>query len=179
MSLSAGTKEARQHRYRMFALEYISNGRNAAAAAKTVGYSESVAKLMSRKILKRPEVQAIINEFMQKQVAKSNLTAERVLQEMERLCFSDGRKLLNADGTLKRVNEWDDDTAAAVASLKITEEYEGKGKTRERVGTTKDIKFWDKGNALNMAAKHLGLFERDNAQRAPNLALQVVAMGPE
>jgi hypothetical protein len=43
---------------------------------------------------------------------------------------------------------------------------------------TKKVKLWDKPRALEMAAKHLGLFERDNAQHAPSLALQVVLIGP-
>ena len=128
--------------------------------------------------MKHPLIVAMIADETAKVIAKTNLSSERVLKELERLCFSDGRKLLNPDGSLKEPQEWDDDTAAAVASMKVTEDFEGQGKSRERVGTTKDVKFWDKGSALNMAAKHLGLFERDNAQRAPNLALQIVAVGP-
>ena len=43
---------------------------------------------------------------------------------------------------------------------------------------TKKAKLWDKPRALEMAAKHPGFFERDNAQHAPSLALQVVLIEP-
>jgi len=39
------------------------------------------------------------------------------------------------------------------------------------------IKFWDKNRALEMAMKHLGLYNRDNTQRSENLSLQVVLVG--
>lgn len=42
-----------------------------------------------------------------------------------------------------------------------------------------DIKWSDKLSALEKSMKHLGLFERDNSQRAPDLSLQVVMVGPE
>ena len=32
---------------------------------------------------------------------------------------------------------------------------------------------WDKNRALEMAMKHLGLFERNNAQQRENLQIQV------
>jgi hypothetical protein len=37
---------------------------------------------------------------------------------------------------------------------------------------------FDKNTALNMALKHLGLFERNNAQNAPSFALHVTLIGP-
>ena len=67
----------------------------------------------------------------------------------------------------------DDDTRAAVASFEIDErKVDG-----VVVGRTTKIKLWDKNRALEMAMRHLGLYERDNAQRSENLGLQVVLVG--
>jgi phage terminase small subunit len=72
-----------------------------------------------------------------------------VLREVARLAFSDHRRLYNSDGTLKRPDELDDDTAAAVASVEVFEQYEGRGKSRTLVGYTKKVKLSDKNAALD------------------------------
>jgi sulfur relay (sulfurtransferase) DsrC/TusE family protein len=73
------------------------------------------------------------------------------------------------DGSLKAPHEWDDDMAACVASIEVREVVEN-GKVTAYV---KKIKFWSKLEAMNMAMRYAGLFERDNRQQAPNLAIQV------
>lgn len=44
---------------------------------------------------------------------------------------------------------------------------------------TEEISWGDKLNALDKAMKHLGMFEKDNNQRAPNLQMQINLMGAE
>ena len=115
---------------------------------------------------------------MAREAAKAaGLTVERVLEEVLRLSFSDPRKLLRADGTVKDPSEWDDETAAAVSSIEIVEEFSGSGEDRKLSGYTKKSKFWDKNAAIEKAMKHLGLYNRDNTQRSENLSLQVVLVG--
>jgi hypothetical protein len=36
------------------------------------------------------------------------------------------------------------------------------------------VKFWDKNAAIDKAMKHLGAYERDNAQRSESLELEIV-----
>ena len=64
-------------------------------------------------------------------------------------------------------------------SVEVREEFEGTGKDRRLVGYTRKVRFWSKTEAVNMAMKHFGQFERDNNQRMPNLAIQVNLVGPE
>ena len=64
----------------------------------------------------------------------------------------------------------DDDTAACVAS--VEHDSFGGGDDGQSGRTTK-IKVWDKNTALEKAMKHLGLYERDKAQRGESLAIQV------
>jgi hypothetical protein len=42
-----------------------------------------------------------------------------------------------------------------------------------RDGRPTKIKLWDKNAALEKLMKHLGLYETDNRQKAPNIAIQV------
>jgi phage terminase small subunit len=98
---------------------------------------------------------------------------ERTRAELARVCFSDVRKLFNPDGSLKKVSELDADTAAAVASFEVDEVEVGDKVVRRTI----KVKLWDKNAALEMAIKHLGLYERDNTQRSENLSLQVLLAG--
>jgi len=78
----------------------------------------------------------------------------RLLREMLRLALADPRRLVDKDGRIKGLHELDDDTAAAVASVKET-----------RSGGL-EYKLWDKGAAQEKLAKFLGLYEKDNQQAA-------------
>jgi phage terminase small subunit len=58
-------------------------------------------------------------------------------------------------------HQLDEDTAAAVASFKI-DEY-------GRI----EYKFWNKVDALDKLMRHLGLYERDNAQQPPPVIREI------
>jgi phage terminase small subunit len=106
-------------------------------------------------------------------VASTILTVERTRAELARVCFSDVRKLCNPDGSFKKVNELDADTAAAVASFEVDEVEIGDKVVRRTI----KVKLWDKNAALDKAFRHLGLYERDNASHSENLELQVLLVG--
>ena len=72
--------------------------------------------------------------------------------------FCDQRKLYNADGTPKSIHELDDATAAAVSGVDPD---------------TGAIKTYDALRALDMAMKHVGLYEKDNHQKAEKLKFKV------
>jgi phage terminase small subunit len=78
---------------------------------------------------------------------------------------------------VKSPSEWDDDTAAAVSSIEIIEEFSGSGEDRKLSGLTKRVRLWDKNAALEKAMKHLGLHEKDNSQHVESLALRIVLVG--
>ncbi len=154
--------------------EYIKNGRNGTQAAIAVGYAEKSAHVRAARLLRDDKVLAMVEGRVARAAEISGLTVERTLMEVARLAYSDPRQFLQSDGSLKPTEEWTPDMAAAVASLEVLEEYEGSGEDRKYIGQTKKLKFWDKNAALEKAMKHLGLYEKDNSQTRPNLALQVV-----
>lgn len=100
-------------------------------------------------------------------IEKMELTTERTLREIARLAYVDPRKFFHADGRPKEISELDDDTAAALAGMEVTEEWTGTGKDRVQTGITKKYKLADKNSALEKAMKHLGEYEADNRQRNP------------
>lgn len=166
------------HRRKLFLDAYLANGRNATQAAITAGFSPKTARAQGCKLLTHTDIVKTLAEATARIEAISGLSVERTLQEIARVAYQDPRRLYDEHGNLKPVHELDDDMAASIASVEVVEEFEGHGSDRTHVGYTKKIKLWDKNSALVTAARHLGLFEKDNAQRGESLALQVVLVAP-
>jgi phage terminase small subunit len=104
---------------------------------------------------------------------------EETERQLASVLRSDPRKLYRPDGSMIPIHELDAETAAAIASIEVREEFEGHGENRRLVGYTRKVKFWDKNAALEKAMRHQGLFEKDNRQLMSNLAIQVNFVGPE
>jgi phage terminase small subunit len=136
------------------------------ASAKTV--NEAACRLA-----KNSKVAARVAEIRAAAEDDTMLTIERVRTELARLAFSNIGRVFNDDGSLKEVRDLDDDTAAAI------ELYEVKERVVDGavVGRTIRVKFLDKTAALGMAARHLGLFEKDNALRAENVRVMIELVG--
>lgn len=178
--VKAGTsKKAAADRQQAFIDAYLTNGRNGTQAAITAGFSAKSAHVTASQLLKDPKVAGAVAIRVENAQAITGLTVERTLQEVARLAFFDSRKLFRPDGSMIPVHELDEDTAAAVAALEHDDITIGEGATLKTVGTTRKLKFHSKTTALEMGMRHLGLYEKDNRQRGPDLAMQVVLMGPE
>lgn len=167
---------------RLFAGAYIINGRNGTQAAITAGYPASTAKVSAHRMLKEPATQKIVDELVASAGMASGLEVLTTLRETARIAMSDPRRFFRADGSPVPVVEWTDDMAAAVAevefkTVKVDTVTEGETVTRTETQPGK-IKFWNKNDALEKAFRHLGLYERDNRQKAENLTLQVLLVQP-
>ncbi len=133
-------------REKRFVAEYAID-LNARAAARRAGYSESYAK--AAKLMSRPDIQAAVAEHQAPLLERAEVTAERVLREVVRIAFADPRKLVHPDGTPRKLQELDDDTAATIASMQFWEKADGRRLLR--------IRLHDKIAALILLARHLGL----------------------
>jgi len=138
---------------------------NGTEACRLAGYkgTANVLKVQASRLLTRANVQALIAERQQARAEKADIDAARVIKELARIGLSDVRKLFAADGSLKPMKDWDDETAAAVAGLDVVE-MAGGAKIGGPEGVahvamyTKKLKLWDKNSALEKIAKHLGMF---------------------
>ncbi len=141
----------------VFVNEYLID-LNATQAAIRAGYSEKTAKAIGQENLTKPAIAAAIADAQQERGDRVALTADRVLLEIGRLATSDLRRAFNADGGLRSPTTWDDDTAAAISSVKVvTRRAPGGGEDAE-VEYVTEVKLWDKNSALDKAGKHLGMF---------------------
>jgi phage terminase small subunit len=131
--------------------------------------SATAVHVAACRLLKNPKVTLRVEELRAPAVKATRLEIEETLRECACVLYSDPRRFYREDGSLKAPQEWDDDMAACVASVEVREVVEN-GKVTAYV---KKIKFWSKLEAMNMAMRYAGLFDRDNRQLAPNLAIQV------
>lgn len=141
-----------------FVREYLVD-LNATAAYKRAGYAARghSAEVEAHKALRNPEIAKAVAAAQQKRAERTGITADRVLQELARIAFFDIRKLYNADGTLKKPTELDDDTAAALVGIDIQETSVG-GEDGPII-TTRKAKVIERTGALTLAMRHLGMLK--------------------
>ena len=133
---------------------------NATQSAIRAGYSEKTAYSIGHENLSKPEIAEAIAEAQKQRSERTQITQDRVLQELARIGFSDLRKALTSNGALRDPQDWDDDTAAAISSLEVVtntgSEKDDDG--RKIIEHTHKIKVWDKNSALEKLGKHLGMY---------------------
>lgn len=132
---------------------------NATQAAVRAGYSKKTANRIGSENLSKPDIQDYIQKKQQELKKKLSVSQEMVVEQFRKLAFSDIRKFYKEDGSLKKIHELDDDSAAALAGVEVDELWEGFGEDRKQVGVTKKIKRWDPNKALESLARHLGMFK--------------------
>lgn len=100
---------------------------NATQAAIRTGYSAKTAASQGARLLKQSGVARAVQTAQQARAVRTEITQDRVLQELARIAFFDIRRLYRADGSMKDPCELDADTAAALASIEVKEELERGG----------------------------------------------------
>lgn len=141
-----------------FVAEYLVD-LNATQAAIRAGYSMKTADSIGLQLLRKTQVASAIQRGQEERAQRVEVTQDMVVRELARVAFSDARRLFREDGSLKAPHELDDDTAAALASIEILEEYAGSGKERCLVGYTKKVRRWDKTKALELLGRHLSMWK--------------------
>lgn len=135
-----------------FAQEYLVD-LNATAAAKRAGYSEKSASRIAVELLNKTQVSAEIQKQQAKRQKRTEITQEKVLQELAAIAFANGYDFAQVikPGVVRVIptEEIPQDKRKAVASIKETAN-----------GT--EIKTYDKVRALELLGKHLGIFDSNN-----------------
>lgn len=137
-----------------FVAEYLTD-LNATQAAIRAGYAAKGAEVTGCKLLRVPKVAAAVAAGKAQQLAASDISAARVLEELRRLAFSDVRALFDDAGNLKPLTALTPDESAAIASLEVVIKNAAAGDGH--TDTVHKIKCWDKVRSLEMLAKHFAL----------------------
>lgn len=149
---------------------------NGTQAAIRSGYSKNTAAEQASDLLRHPKIAAAVAAGQARRSKRTEISQDRVLQELAKIAFVDVRKAVRwgrspiGDNGIGKYpvelipsEEIDDDTAAAVAEVSLTE-------------TGIKVKFHDKRAALVDLGKHLGLFvERVKIDNPEDIARAIAA----
>lgn len=125
---------------------------NGTKAAVRAGYSRQSASTTASRLLARKEIAAAVSERMAARAARNQTTADRVIDEYARIAFSDMRRYVEwgpSGVALRKSTELGPADAACVAEV---------SETKTATGGSVKFKLYDKRAALDVLAKHLGLF---------------------
>lgn len=133
--------------------------RNATEAAIRAGYSAKSARTIGPRLLRDVAILAEVNKRGAERSQRLGITADRIMQEYERLALLDVADLFNPNGTMKRLDEMPEDARRAISGIEIMEEFQGRGEDRVFLGYVKKLKLADKKGALDSLAKIMGLMK--------------------
>ena len=139
-----------------FVAEYLIS-LNASQAALAAGYSEKTAPFIGAENLKKPKIQAAIQEAMGGREKRTEITQDKVLRELAAIGFydiSDFAKVMDNRVVLRNTAEIPAEKRAAIAGIKETQ-------------TGVEVKMADKLRALELIGRHLAMFTDKGAGPTP------------
>lgn len=139
----------------LFAQEYLANGRNGTDAWLKISPNtpRKTAQEKACRLLADPIVRKILDEKIKEQQERTQITADKILQELLLIARSDISAAFNPDGSLKPIHEIPEEVRRAISGVETLETLVGKKLCR-----TNKVKFWDKVAALGLLGKNLKLF---------------------
>ena len=158
-----------------FVQEYLID-LNATQAYLRAGYKvkSTSARVQACRLLADPNIAEAIEKAKAQRSERTQITADRVLQEVARIAFFDIRKLYREQGGgLKDPHELDADAAAVLVGVDVVEmagggEFGGEAGLKHVPMYTKKAKIADKVAALTLAARHLGMLTDRTEHSGPD-----------
>lgn len=155
----------------LFCKEYIKDF-NASRAALAAGYSKQTAYAMGAENLKKPQIQGYINQITKKKVEKLDISAEKVIEEIAKIAFSNvddlGEWDENGVFVLKSSEEMSDAAKAAISTINYSATKMGESLVKTDLKITKESKL----KALELLGKYTGAFNKDESEKQ-NINIQI------
>ena len=135
------------------AKEYLKD-LNQTKALERAGYSKKTAKQQACRLFTKVYFQEEIQRLMEKRSKRTEITIDRVLEELAKIAFFDIRGLFNDDWTMKQPNEWSDDVAAVIGGIDVNH-IVGNDDLKAIVSK---LKLSNKDKSLELLGRHLAMF---------------------
>lgn len=150
-------RERTHQREELFARNWVID-QNATRSYRAAGYkckTEQVAGVCGAQVLKRPRVRKLIDKLLAARASRLEVKADRVLEEIQRLAFSDIRNYIRVqDGDayvdLSRMTA---DDSAAIKEIIVEEYKDGRGEDARDVKRT-TLRLHAKMPALEKLYQH-------------------------
>jgi phage terminase small subunit len=139
-----------------FCQEYIKD-LNGTQAAIRAGYSEKSAFAQASQLLSLHKVVVRIDQLKLARQQRTEITSDRVMQELAVIGFSDIADFIDENGCVRPIKDIPPHSRRAISSFEVIEIFHGHGENKVCIGQHKKIRFWDKNKALEIMTKHLGI----------------------
>lgn len=142
-----------------FCRKYVEMGGNGTQAYKEVyECEEETAKANASRLLTNANIKAYIDELLEDARNRNKITVDKIVNEYAKLAFFNPANVFNSNGTIKDIQQLEENVTASIKSIKIKEEYRYEDGEQVPDGYTKEITFADKKTALDSLGKFLGMF---------------------
>lgn len=141
---------------------------NATQAAVRAGYSKKTAAVVGHENLRKPEIAGSIKRAQDVRSKRTQITADRVLQELAKIAFANmgDYMAIGADGDpCLDFSALTHDQTAALVEVTVEDFKDGRGAKARDVRRVK-FKLSDKRGALVDIGRHLGMFADRHEQTA-------------
>jgi phage terminase small subunit len=158
-------------RQKCFVGNYLVN-LNATQAAIEAGYSKRSAMELGYQLLQKPSVVAAIQDAMQERSRRTQVTQDRVLQELAAIGFANIYDAINAESgqlVYKNMDELPADLQKAIVEISCVPSKDGPTKITR-------LKLACKVRALDMLIRHLGMLNdaKRNGRSSADLHAQII-----
>lgn len=130
---------------------------NATQAAIRAGYSEKTARKIGNENLTKPDIQSVIQEKIQEREKRTEVTSDRVVQELAKIAFADLKDFVTWDENGVMIIDSDQVDGTVLAEISETTNIQTFPNGGESERIQKKVKPYDKMKALEMLGKHLGM----------------------
>ena len=157
-----------------FCQEYILCGVKSEAYRKaydTENMTDKSVWELSSVLSKDLKVSSRIEQLQKEAAERNKITLDQVIKHISEIATFDIADCYDEKGNLLPIHDIPLAARGAITSIKALEEFDGFGKDRTSIGFTKEIKLLNKLDAFEKLMKHLGGYEKDNAQKKPEVNL--------
>lgn len=134
-------------------------------------YSKTGANANASRLIARDSIRNEIDRLLKRTTDKLDLTAERVLKEIEKLAFSNIKNLYDKDGKIIPVHKMPDNISVAIQE--VVEDNIGKATVRRK------YKLSDKKANLEMLGRYFNLFTDSLKVDVDLEAISAIFVAPE
>jgi hypothetical protein len=159
---------------------------NATLAARDSGYSAKTARAQGCRLLTDADIQAAIAAGVNRRSAQAEISAERILEEVDQLATQDVGELLDFTGetpTIRAARDIPVHARRAIGSVKVRRTYRqvGEGKRARTVIATEDFEYkpWSKTESLRLALLRRGLLKNEGIDLNLHFIAEVPAVSPD
>lgn len=122
-------------------------------------------------LLKTHKIKTRVNQLRIELEKRNAITIDELIVDLANMVRFDPAEMYNEDGGLKLIHEMPKPIRQMIASLDVSEIWDGRGDDRFQIGEMKKVKLYNKLDAIEKLLRHFGAYEKDNRQKVGEVVM--------